>query len=254
MLMILRAALLLLLTGLLAGCVSSGSTDPLRTDEGRQQARDAYIQLGIGYLQQGAAARAKTPLRKALEIDPNSADAHAALALVFQTEMENELADKHYREALSSRKDARILNNYGSFLFEQKRYPEAMERFRQASEDNMYSERARVFQNLGMTALQLGQREEAELHFTRSLRLDSRQPRALLELAIMAFEDKQYVPAKRYYDSFSQLAEQNARSLLLGIRLANIHQDRDTAASLALQLRRLYPGTDEYKQYLSEQR
>jgi len=185
MLMILRAALLLLLTGLLAGCVSSGSTDPLRTDEGRQQARDAYIQLGIGYLQQGAAARAKTPLRKALEIDPNSADAHAALALVFQTEMENELADKHYREALSSRKDARILNNYGSFLFEQKRYPEAMERFRQASEDNMYSERARVFQNLGMTALQLGQREEAELHFTRSLRLDSRQPRALLELAIM---------------------------------------------------------------------
>ena len=50
----------------------------------------------------------------------------------------------------------------------------------------------------------------------------------------MAFEDKQYVPAKRYYDSFSQLAEQNARSLLLGIRLANIHQDRDTAASLAL--------------------
>lgn len=248
--MILRAALLLVLTGLLAGCVSSGTVDPLKTDEGRQQARDAYIQLGIGYLQQGAAARAKTPLRKALEIDPRSADAHAALALVFQTEMENDLADKHYREALSSRKDARILNNYGSFLFEQKRYPEAMERFSQAAEDNMYPERARVFQNLGMTALQLGKREEAESYFSRSLRLDGRQPRALLELAMMAYEDKQYVPAKRYYDSFSQMSDQTARSLLLGIRLANIHQDRDTAASLALQLRRLYPGTDEYKQYL----
>ena len=49
--MILRAALLLVLTGLLAGCVSSGTVDPLKTDEGRQQARDAYIQLGIGYLQ-----------------------------------------------------------------------------------------------------------------------------------------------------------------------------------------------------------
>src|SRR3546814_1406739 len=80
-----------------------------------------------------------------------------------------------------------------------------MERFRQASEDNMYSERARVFQNLGMTALQLGQREEAELHFTRSLRLDSRQPRALLELALMAFEDKQYVPAKRSEEHTSEL-------------------------------------------------
>ncbi len=252
--MILRTALLLLLTGLMAGCVSSGTVDPLKTEEGRQQARDAYIQLGIGYLQQGAASRAKTPLRKALEIDPRSADAHAALALVFQTEMENDLADKHYREALSNRRDARILNNYGSFLYEQQRYSEAMERFTQATEDNLYPERARVFQNLGLTVLKLGRRDDAERYFTRSLRLDSRQPMALLELAMMAYEDKQYVPAKRYYNSFSQLAEQNARSLLLGIRLANIHQERDTAASLGLQLRRLYPGTDEYKQFLSEQR
>lgn len=249
-----RIALLLLLTGLMAGCVSSGSSDPLRTSSGREQARDAYIQLGIGYLQQGEAARAKTPLRKALELDPGSADAHAALALVFQDEMEYQLADEHYRKALSGRNDARILNNYGSFLFEQKRYPEAMERFTKASEDNLYSERARVFQNMGMTALQLGQREQAETFFTRALRLDSRQPRALLELALLAYEAKDYVPAKRYYDGFSSLSEQSARSLLLGIRLANIHQDRNQAASLGLQLKRLYPGTPEYQQFLSEQR
>ncbi|MBA1264189.1 type IV pilus biogenesis/stability protein PilW [Stutzerimonas sp. NM35] len=249
-----RIALLLLLTGLMAGCVSSGSSDPLRTSSGREQARDAYIQLGIGYLQQGEAARAKTPLRKALELDPGSADAHAALALVFQNEMEYQLADEHYRKALSGRNDARILNNYGSFLFEQKRYPEAMERFTKASEDNLYSERARVFQNMGMTALQLGQREQAETYFTRALRLDSRQPRALLELALLAYEAKDYVPAKRYYDGFSSLSEQSARSLLLGIRLANIHQDRNQAASLGLQLKRLYPGTPEYQQFLSEQR
>ncbi|CAM5549880.1 MULTISPECIES: type IV pilus biogenesis/stability protein PilW [Stutzerimonas stutzeri group] len=251
--MTLRVALLLLLAGL-TGCVSTGTVDPLKTEEGRQQARDAYIQLGIGYVQQGTASRAKTPLRKALELDPRSADAHAALALVFQTEMENELADKHYREALASRRDARILNNYGSFLFEQKRYAEALERFTQASEDNLYPERARVFQNMGMTALKLNQPEQAEKYFTRALRLDSRQPGALLELALMAYDAKQYVPAKAYYDSYSQLAEQNARSLLLGIRLADIHGDRDRAASLALQLKRLYPGTAEYQQYLSEQR
>ncbi|WP_312940451.1 type IV pilus biogenesis/stability protein PilW [Stutzerimonas balearica] len=252
--MALRLALIILFAGWMAGCVSTGSVDPLKTEEGRSQARDAYIQLGLGYLRQGATARAKTPLRKALEIDPHSADAHAALALVFQTEMENALADKHYREALSARRDARILNNYGSFLFEQGRYQDAMERFSQASEDNMYPERARVFQNMGMTALRLSQPEEAEKYFNRSLRLDSRQPGALLELAMLAYESGEYVPAKRYYDDFSALSEQSARSLLLGIRLANIHGDRDRAASLALQLKRLYPGTSEYKQFLSEQR
>lgn len=61
--------------------------------------------------------RAKIPLKKALELDDADPDANAALGLVFQAEMEPELADQHFRKALSSRPaDARILNNYGSFL------------------------------------------------------------------------------------------------------------------------------------------
>lgn len=252
--MTLRPALFLLIASLLAGCVSTGDVDPMRTDKGRDDARDAYVQLGIGYLQQGASERAKVPLKKALELDPSSADAHAALALVFQIEMETKLADEHYRKALSQRPgDARLLNNYGSFLYEQKRYEEAFERYQQAAQDNLYPERSRVFENLGLTSMMLKQREQAKGYFERSLRLNSRQPRALLEMAVMSFDDKQYVPARRYYDNYSALAEQNARSLLLGARLATIFEDRDKAASLGLQLKRLYPGTPEYQQYLSEQ-
>jgi type IV pilus assembly protein PilF len=252
--MTLRPALFLLIASLLAGCVSTGDVDPMRTDKGRESARDAYIQLGIGYLQQGAGERAKVPLKKALELDSSSADAHAALALVFQREMEYKLADEHYRKALSQRSDdARLLNNYGGFLFEQERYQEALEHYQQASRDTLYPERSRVFENLGLTALKLDQREQAKAYFERSLRLNSRQPRALLEMAVIHYEELQYVPARGYYDSYSQLAEQNARSLLLGASLATIFEDRDTAASLGLQLKRLYPGTPEYQQYRSEQ-
>jgi len=64
----------------------------------------------------------------------------------------------------------------------------------------------------------------------------------------------QYVPAKEYYDRFTQLSEQTARSLLLGTRLAKVYEDKNKAASYGLQLKRLYPGTPEYQQYLSEQR
>ncbi|UVE16792.1 type IV pilus biogenesis/stability protein PilW [Pseudomonas sp. LS44] len=253
--MSLRPALLLLLVGVLVGCVSSGNVDPMKTDKGRDKARDAYVQLGIGYLQQGATGKAKLPLKKALELDPSSSDAHAALALVFQAEMEPELADQHFREALAKNgKDSRILNNYGSFLFEQGRYPEAMERYLQASQDTLYPERSRVFENLGMVSLKLKQPEQAEKYFERAVRLNRHQPRALLELAELHFQRKEYVPARTFYDTFSQLSEQSARSLLLGSRLASIFEDRDKAASLGLQLKRLYPGTPEYQQYLSEQR
>ncbi|TBU98838.1 type IV pilus biogenesis/stability protein PilW [Stutzerimonas kirkiae] len=248
------ALLFFFMVGVLGGCVSSHDTDPLKSESGRNEARDAYVRLGLGYLAQGDTASAKAPLGSALAIDPGSADAHAALALVFQREMENSLADEHFRAALAHGGDARILNNYGSFLFEQGRYQEAMARFEQASADTFYSERARVFENLGLTALRLGQADQAEAHFQRALRLDSRQPLALLELSQLSFDAGQYVPAKGYYDAFSQLSGQNARSLLLGIRLAQIHQQPEQAAMLALQLQRLYPGTSEYRQYQSEQR
>ena len=158
--MSLRFALLLLMASLCAGCVLSGDYNPMKTSKGRDEARAAYVQLGLGYLQQGMTERAKVPLKKALEIDGSDPDANAALGLVFQSEMEPELADEHFRKALSSRPaDARILNNYGSFLYEEQRYKEAYERFEQAAADTLYPERSRVFENLGMTAAKLGQRD-----------------------------------------------------------------------------------------------
>ncbi|MWV16603.1 type IV pilus biogenesis/stability protein PilW [Pseudomonas sp. L-22-4S-12] len=253
--MILRAALFLSLAGLLAGCVTTGGMkDPLSTEEGRNQARDAYIQLGIGLLNQGTTEKAKEPLKSALELDPSSAEAHATLAVVFQREMESKLAEEHYRKAISlSSGESRILNNYGGFLFEQKRYQEAYDIYLKASEDTLYSERSRVFENLGLTALQLGKRDDAEHYFERSLRLNSQRPVSLLQMAQLNFDKKQYVPARSYYEGFSQLSGQTPQSLLLGIRLAKVFDERDLAASLGLQMKRLYPGTPEYQQYLSEQ-
>ena len=253
--MTLRAALYLFVVCLLAGCVrTGGAVDPLSTEKGRETARDAYIQLGIGQLQQGSTEKAKDPLRKALELDPSSAEAHAILALVFQQEMEPKLADEHYRKAIAlSKGEARLHNNYGSFLFEQKEYAKAAEQFAIASKDTLYSERSRVFENLGMTSLQLGQREEAKKYFTRALRMNSSRPIALLSMAQISYAEGQYVPAQSYYQNFSKQSRQSPESLLLGIRLAKVFEDRDQAASLGLQLKRLYPGTPEYKQYLSEQ-
>ncbi|WAJ36540.1 type IV pilus biogenesis/stability protein PilW [Pseudomonas sp. GOM7] len=251
----LRPSLLLLIAALLTGCVTTGDVNPMKTDKGRKEAVDAYVQLGIAYIQQGDTQRAKVPLKNALDLDSSNADAHAALALAFQVEMEPKLADEHYRKALSQRPDdARLLNNYGGFLYEQGRYKEAQETYLKAAEDNLYPERSRVFENLGLTALQLGQREQAKEYFQRSLRLSSRQPRALLEMAQLSYEDRAYVPARSYYEAYSELAPQNARSLLLGARLAEVFEDRDRAASLGLQLKRLYPASQEYQQYLSGKR
>ena len=253
--MMFRAVFFLLGASLLSGCVTTGDTNPLDCKDGRAKAVTAYVQLGIGYLQQGATERAKSPLQKALEIDPSNADANAALAMVFQIEMEPELAEKYYRRALSeSDEPTRIQNNYGSFLFEQQRYPDAFEYFQKAAANTMYPGRSRVYENLGLTALKLNQRPQAKTYFQKALRLDPTQSRSLLEIAIIAYEDKEYVPSREYYTRFKKDGEQNARSLLLGIRLATIFEERNLAASDALQLKRLYPTSAEYQQYLLEKK
>jgi len=253
--MTLRAALpLVLLTTLLCGCVSSGSSDPQATGKGREEVRQAYVQLGLGYLQQGYTERAKVPLKKALELGGNDADVNAALALVFQQEGETTLADTHFRKALSAQPhDPRIRNNYGSFLYAQGQFAKAQQMFRQASTDTLYPERSRVFENLGLTALRMGQRDQAREYLEKALRLNRQQPRALLEMAEMSYEDRHYVPAREFYDRHSRLSEPSARSLLLGNRLATVFEERTKATELGLQLQRLYPGTPEYQQYLSEQ-
>lgn len=233
-----------LLAVLLGGCVTT--TDQPRRQTNPAEARDAYVQLGLGYLQNGETERAKAPLLEALKLDPRSETAHVALALVFQQEGEVRSAEQHFRAALNSAPDsARLQNNYGAFLMEQQRYSEALDYFRKASEDTFYSERSRVFENLGLAYLRLEQPDAAKSSFERALRLNSRQPLALLELARLEFEAENYVPAWNHYLGFTQLSAQNASSLWLGVQLARRFGDHNRAASYALQLRRLYPATPE---------
>ncbi|MDF0730272.1 type IV pilus biogenesis/stability protein PilW [Pseudomonas entomophila] len=253
--MTLRAALSILSLSLLAGCVSSGTGDPLASRQGRAEAGQAYVQLGLGYLQQGLTEQAKAPLRKALDLNASDADANAALALVFQAEGEPTLADDYFRKAMAQRPgDTRIRNNYGSFLYAQGQFHQAEQMFRQAAADTLYPERSRVYENLGLTALRQGRREQAHEYLEKALRLNQRQPRALLEMAELSYENRHYVPARDYYERFSQQSDANARSLLLGSRLARVFEEHGTVAELGQQLQRLYPGTPEYQQYLSEQR
>ena len=150
------------------------------------------------------------------------------------------------RSALSSDpNNARLLNNYGAFLLDRERYQEALEYFNKAAADTLYSERSRVFENMGIAYLRMGNTDAARENLERSLRLNNRQPRALLELAQLEFNSGDFVPAWNHFRRFDQLSEQNATSLWLGVRLARRFEDHSKAASYALQLKRLYPNSPE---------
>lgn len=238
----------LLIVLLIAACATNNNL--IKAPADRDQQVKALVDLGVGYLKNQDYPRAKDNLNKALELDPNSAEAHNALALVFQLEQEYGEAEEQFKMAIRSDPGfTRARNNYGAFLFGQKKYDEAIKQLKIAAEDQYYSERPTVFENLGISYLRTGDKDAAEKAFLRAIALNPRQARSLLELAEMRMDQRKYADARNLFARFESVSQDNATSLWLCVRLARIFKDSNKEASCSLALKNIYPTSPEYKAY-----
>jgi type IV pilus assembly protein PilF len=235
----------LLVSALIGGCVTQsegGMPDPAQPAARVQ----AQLDLARGYLEQGNMERARTALNKALEIDPRAVEAHVLLAVLNAAEGETALAEQSYKTALGIEpRNAQALNNYGSFLYGEGRYPEAVQYLRILVKDTDYRARSQAYENLGMAELKIGDDQAARESFGRALQLSFTQPQASLELAQMHYDDGDYEAAMEYYDGFRSQTRQTARSLCLGMKLSHEAGDTDRLASYALALNNLFPSSAE---------
>ena len=237
---------------LLAGCadvvVEQGSrkVDPLAA------ARDR-VAIAAEYMRKNEDDKALTYLQQALKSDPDSAEAHNLMGVLLERDGNLKGADREFRKAIGLRDGySQAHNNYGSFLFRQKRYKDAAKQYEAAAEDISYAYRAQAFEGLGRSAWMAGDRERAETAFTRGLNLDASLAMATLYMAELQFDQKNYEGARSLYRRYLQLTRdvsQTAQSLWLGIRLERRFGDRDALASYELALKRLYPESPEFQQY-----
>jgi type IV pilus assembly protein PilF len=229
----------------LGGCVTE-STGGLPDPAPPENRVNAQLDLARGYLEQGNTERARSSLNKALEIDSRSVEAHVLLGVLNAAESEWGIAEQHFKTALSiNPKDAMALNNYGSFLFSRGRFEESVRYLSVLVQDTDYRARSQAYENLGLAQLKVNEREDARESFNRALQLSFSQPQSSLELAQLAYDDGDINSAAGYYDSFRSLAQQNARSLCLGMKIAQAQRDSDRTASYALALNNLFPDSPE---------
>ncbi|XKG39574.1 type IV pilus biogenesis/stability protein PilW [Marinobacter sp.] len=244
-----------LLMGLLVGCVTT--TDSRFSREADEnEALQNYIQLATAYVAQENYERARVHLERALEIEPNSAPAHAVKGLIMQREGEEELADSSFRKALSIDPGyTRGRVYYAAFLYGEGQYERARDEFARAAADTSYPDRASVFYNLGRTEQRLGNSEAAADAFKRAVELGRGDARALLALSSTLVEAGKYGEAAYYYDRLmglmarSKQISHSPESLWTGIRIARFQGDQNRESSLALLLRNQYPNSDQYQKY-----
>ena len=245
-----RLITFLLLILFINGCASSSTVNSEASPDAAQQ---AYTQLGVQYLQAGDTVNAKSSLQRAITINERYAPAHNALGLVFQAERDFEIAERYFKRAIELEPMSAIFhNNYGAFLYTRQRFAEACHQFSRATEDPFYPARAQAFENMGRCYLQLGRLDVAEHALRRSLDLQRDRPFAQVAMAGLLLDQGNIPEAVTWYNRFrahvdARMAEQDANSLWIGVRIARADRNPSLAATYGLLLRNLYPDSEEYR-------
>ena len=234
----------------LGGCIST-TEGGFSEEPSPQKALDTRVSLARQYIGEGNWVAAKRNLELAMKINDDNAEIYEAFALVYQSTGEYELAEKNFKKSIRlDKKCSRCRNNYAAFLYSQERYSEAERQLDYVIQDTLYSGRPNAFVNLGLCRIKLFDMQGAEEAFVRALAMDRTNQVALLEVAQIRFDSRDYLTANKYYGTYRAVApQQSARGLLLGIRLARIDDDRDAEASYILALSSRFPNSIEYQAY-----
>ena len=233
-----------MLCALQAGCASQPQQDGRTTTA--SQIASVNTQLGLGYLRTGQLDLAWERLNTALEADPDFATAHNGMALVYDKRGEPDKAEKHFERALAlNPTDSAAQINYGVFLCEHGRIDEGEQYFLMAVENPRYDKPAMAYTNAGLCKLRADDSAKAESYFRAALRADPRFPVALLNMAELSYEKREYLGARAYMQRYEQVTKHNSRSLWLGIRIEERLGDKDAVSSLAMLLKANYPDSPE---------
>ena len=232
------------LTALLAGCTSSGSQHPSKS----QDAAIFNTQLGVQYMNQGDLALAKEKLDRAAQQDPDSAAVHSARAMLYERMREPDKADGEFRTALRiAPNDPSIINSYAVWLCQQGRTDEGVKRFNQAAQNALYKTPDVAYTNAGVCLRAAKRDEEARTSFVKALQLRPNSAEAMFQLASLEFDHKEFAAARTHLDGYLGTYNETADLLLLGVRVARAQKDPVAAQRYARKLQMNFPGTDQAK-------
>lgn len=239
-------------TVLLAGCASGPmeSKEELRTssDQSEDQKRARIrLQLAIGYYEQRQMNVALDEIKRALQADPNLADAYSVRGLIYMDMGENRLAEDNFLQSVKlAPSNPELTNNYGWFLCQTGRERQAMSYFESALNNRTYQSPAKALNNAGVCSIKIKDMDAAERYFVRAFQFEPGNPLTNAHLAKLHYDKKDYERARFYIGRVMKADIMTADVLWLAIKTERKLGDRAAETSLATQLRRRHPNSVEY--------
>jgi type IV pilus assembly protein PilF len=253
-----RATLALAVTtaatlAVLWGCTATPAQSPTadRVTESDQTDTDRRVrvrmELASGYYARGQFETALDETKLALALKPDLPDAYNLRGLIYQSLGDDRLAEENYKRALQiDPRNPDTMHNYGWFLCQNKRMPEAFAQFQQAIATPRYPGLSRSLMAQGVCQARIGAYADAERSLVRSYELDATSPVTAFNLADVLYRRGEFERARFYIGRVNAVPEYiNAQTLWLAARIENKMGNVRGARDYGRQLRARFPQSAE---------
>jgi type IV pilus assembly protein PilF len=257
---VMSMALLVCLTGLsaCAGRVGpsfqdGGSKDLVTASDESDGSKRAHVrmELASGYFARGQMTTALDQVKLAIAADPTSSEAFNLRGLIYANLGDERLAEESFRRALQlNPRDADTMQNFGYFLCQKKRYPEATALFDQALATPKYRDASRTLLTKGVCLAYAGQLAESEASLMRAYEVDPTNPAVGVNLSEVLYRRGDYERARFYVRRVNAVpAVADAQTLWLAARIENRIGNRPGVQEFGDQLRRRFPDSREFASF-----
>jgi type IV pilus assembly protein PilF len=231
---------------LLAGCITSTTTGPKKSEPNDAEAAERYYQLGAQYYRKGSYDLAVKRLETALEYDPRMGLAHSTLALTFES-MDNprRAAEEHKLAIRYAPKDFQVRNTYAVFLCRQRDFDEARKQFVIAIDLPNNNSPEVMLTNAGVCMSQKPDFEQAELFFEQALEKRPDHPEALIQMSALKFRIDEYQASRVFLQRFLSRNKATPTALYLGEQVEQKLGNDQARMQYIGQLLRDFPDSPE---------
>jgi len=207
----------------------------------------ARLELAAAYFSRGQMQTALDQVKLAIQADPNSSAAFNLRGLIYANLGDQALAEESFRRALQlDPRDADAMQNYGWYLCQLKRYPEADAMFAQALAVPQYRDAPRTLLAQGVCQAFAGNLDKSEATLSRSYELDPNNPATAVNLAEVLYRKGEYERARFFVRRVNSQPEvSNAQTLWLAARIEHRMGNQQGADAFGLQLRNRFPQSRE---------
>jgi type IV pilus assembly protein PilF len=231
---------LVLLVAALSAC-GLGNTE-------NENSGDIHLQLGVRYLGMNKLELARDNLLQALKNNSNNAQAHNALAFLYEKLNQYDNANKHYEIALDLiSDDLGVQNNFGRFLCKRGEFEKGMDLLTQASSNPINDRQWMALTNAGRCQMAMGQKQQSENYLRQALQLNSSYAPALSEMQKIAYEKGDFWAAKGFLQRYLGVADHTSETLWFAAQAERALGNKELANEYKKLLLEKFPLSNEAK-------